>query len=122
MKAIKIGLTLFAMLVMVTFSSAQTEKEAHMEKTEKLITYLELSEKQAVQARELNSKYFDLFAKADSPEEKKRLNDESQAEARKILTEEQYKKYQDYVTKENNPTSVPLNQNVRPVKKASAGK
>ena len=28
MKAIKIGLTLFAMLVMVTFSSAQTEKEA----------------------------------------------------------------------------------------------
>ncbi|MBI2280075.1 MAG: hypothetical protein HYU68_05245 [Bacteroidetes bacterium] len=107
MKTIKIGLMVFTMLVMVTFSSAQaTDKDkvaANKEKTEKLIKHLELSEEQAVKARALNEKYFGLMTNAADATEKKRLNDEADAEAKKLLTEEQYKKYRAYLTAEKNP-------------------
>lgn len=105
MKAIKIGLMVFTMLVMVTFSSAQTTDKvaANKEKTEKLIKHLELSEEQAVKARALNEKYFGLMTNAADATEKKRLNDEADAEAKKLLTEEQYKKYRAYLTAEKNP-------------------
>jgi hypothetical protein len=104
MKAMKIGLMVFTMLIMVTFASAQTtDKTASVERTEKIIKHLELSEKQAVKARALNEKYFDLITNTEDATEKKRLNDEVDAEAKKILTDEQYKKYNAYLTAEKNP-------------------
>lgn len=105
MKAIKIGLMVFTMLIMVTFSSAQTaeQKSANKERTEKIIKHLELSEEQAVKARALNEKYFGLMTNTADATEKKRLNDEADAEAKKLLTDEQYKKYRAYLTAEKNP-------------------
>lgn len=90
---------------MVTFSSAQaTDKvAANKERTEKIIKHLELSEEQAVKARVLNEKYFGLMTNAVDATEKKRLNDEADAEAKKLMTEEQYKKYRAYLTAEKNP-------------------
>ncbi len=107
MKTIKIVLSAFAMLAMVSFSNAQTaDKTAHMEKVEVYIKQLELSPEQAVKARDLNSKYFDLIANAPTPEDRKRLTDEADAEARKLLTEEQYKKYYALKTADQNPKQV----------------
>ena len=107
MKTIKIVLSAFAMLAMVSFSNAQTaDKTAHMEKVESYIKQLELSPEQAVKAREMNSKYFDLVTNAATPEDRKRLTDEADAEAKKILTEEQYKKYYALKTAEQNPKQV----------------
>lgn len=121
MKAIKIGLTLFAMIVMVTFSSAQTaeQKAENQARIEKIITHLELSKEQAVKARSINDKYFGLISNAKTDEERKQFNDEADAEAKKLLTEEQYIKYRAYLTAENNPTATPR---VRPAKTSSATK
>jgi len=105
MKTLKIGLTLFTMLVMVTFGSAQTPEQTakNKERTEKIIKHLELSEEQAVNARTINEKYFNLLANAKTDTDKKRLNDEADADVKKVLTEEQYKKYRAYLTAEKNP-------------------
>jgi len=116
MKTLKIGLTLFTLLVMVTFGSAQTPEQTakNKERTEKIIKHLELSEEQAVKARTINEKYFNLLANAKTDEDKKRLTDEADAEAKKVLTEEQYKKYRAYLTAEKNPQTTP--------KRASSGR
>lgn len=121
MKAIKIGLTLFAMIAMVTFSSAQTaeQKAENQARIEKIITHLELSNEQAAKARIINEKYFGLMSNAKTDEERKQLNDEADAEAKKLLTEEQYTKYRAYLTAESNPVVAPK---TRPVKSSSATK
>ncbi|MCB9173154.1 MAG: hypothetical protein H6589_00945 [Flavobacteriales bacterium] len=121
MKAIKIGLTLFAMIAMVTFSSAQTaeQKAENQARIEKIITHLELSNEQAAKARIINEKYFGLMSNAKTDEERKQLNDEADAEAKKLLTEEQYTKYRAYLTAESNPVIAPK---TRPVKSSSATK
>lgn len=108
MKTIKIVLSAFAMLAMLSFSNAQnTDKAAaNKERTEKIIKHLELSEEQAVKARELNEKYFALISNAKTDVEKKNYTGEAENEVKKILTEEQYKKYRAYVTAEQNPKQV----------------
>lgn len=105
MKTIKIVLSAFAMIAMVSFSNAQNEDKAAAtrERTEKIIKHLELSEEQAAKARTINEKYIGLLANAANDTEKKKLNDEADAEVKKLLTEEQYKKYRAYLTAEKNP-------------------
>ena len=108
MKTIKIVLSAVAMLAMVSFSNAQSaEKTAQIEKVESYIQQLELSTEQAVKARELNHKYFDLITNAATPEDKKRLTVEADNEVKKILTEEQYKKYYALKTADENPKQTP---------------
>lgn len=104
MKTIKIVLSAFAMLAMVSFTNAQNaDKATHMEKVENYIKQLDLTPEQAEKSRELSSKYFDLIKNAATPEERKKLTDEADAEAKKILTEEQYKKYYALKTANKNP-------------------
>jgi len=62
MKTIKIVLSAFAMLAMVSFTNAQNaDKATHMEKVENYIKQLDLTPEQAEKSRELSSKYFDLI-------------------------------------------------------------
>jgi DNA replication protein DnaC len=121
MKTIKIVLSTFALLAMVSFSNAQnTDKAAaNKERTEKIIKHLELSEEQAVKARELANKYSTLFSNAKDDAERKKLNDEADAETKKILTEEQYKKYKAYVTAEKNPKQAPRTERIGNVPRTS---
>jgi len=101
MKALKIGFTLFAMLVMVTFTNAQsTAKESTEAKTARYIKALGLDNEQADKAKKLNLKYERLFNGAATPEEKKKYVGEYDVEVKSILTDAQYAKYKEMVAKE----------------------
>ncbi len=103
MKAIRIGIMAFTFLAMISISSAQTANNAKTkERTEKIISYLGLSDAQAVKARAISDKYFDLFTATKDANEKKKLNDQAEAEIKQLLTEDQYKKYRVYLTNEKN--------------------
>ena len=60
MKALKIGITLFSLLAIVTVSNAQsvsiTKENARLER---IIKQLDLNEDQASEAREISAKYSD---------------------------------------------------------------
>lgn len=104
MKTIKIVLSAFAMFTMISFTNAQTtEKTARMNQVESYIKQLDLTPEQAEKCRELSDKYSDLVRNVTTREERKKLTDEADAEAKKILTEEQYKKYYALKTANKNP-------------------
>jgi hypothetical protein len=105
MKALKIGLTLFSMLVLVTFSSAQsgTERMTKEEaRTERIIEYVGLDAATAVKARELSVKYTALFKEAGDDVKKEQIIKDMDVDAKNLLTEEQYKKYKEFLANEKN--------------------
>ena len=101
MKALKIGITLFSLLAIVSFSNAQDAESKRVDsRTERIITKLGLNETQATQARELSVKYKDLVANATDQKQKTAYKQEAEVELKKILTAEQYQDYKEILANE----------------------
>lgn len=104
MKALKIGLTLFSMLVIVAFSSAQNDKSKMTKeevRTEKIIDYVGLGGDVAEKARSLSVKYTDLINQSnDDAQKKEKIFQDLDVEVKALLTDEQYKMYEGFVQKE----------------------
>ena len=95
MKGLKIGVTLFFLMVIVTFSNAQSNGD----KLDKMITELSLNAKQTEEVRALYGKYKPLIKEAESVEEKKKYRSEIDLGLQGILTKEQYGKYKEHKSK-----------------------
>jgi hypothetical protein len=103
MKVLKLGLTLFSLFVVVAFSSAQNSQEKMTKeelRTEKIIDYIELDNSVAIKARALSVKYTDLINEANDDSAKEQIFKNLDLDVRNLLTEEQYKKYQEFLAKE----------------------
>lgn len=122
MKAIKIALTLFSMVFFTTLGMSQTNKNADQENTEKIISHLNLSPEKASIAREIGKKYYEKMNLAKDDYEKKAITDETDLEIRKLLSEEEYKKYYAFITEQKNSSQIQSNQNKRPIKNTSLSK
>lgn len=113
MKALKFGLTLFSMVFFVAFSSAQNDKSRMTKeelRNEKIIEYVGLSAEKADKAREISRKYTAMYKEAATEEEKAEVYKKADAEAKSFLTEEQYKKYKQFLANEKKSTEA---RNVR---------
>ena len=103
MKTLKLGLTLFSLFAVVAFSSAQndnTKMTKEEVRTEKIIDYIGLDDNVASKARTLSVKYTALINEASDDSKKEQIFKNLDIDVKNLLTDEQYKKYKEFLANE----------------------
>ena len=101
MKTLKIGISLFSLLAIVSFSNAQTASKVKADdRTERMIVKLGLDETKANHAREISVKYKDLVSNSTDQKQKIAYKQEAEEELKKILSSEQFAKYKEILANE----------------------